>query len=442
MVTLSVQQSKRQVDFIWACILLLSFSIHWPDYGLVPISFLVGVVRFPRAYRALRTGRSLRPLLFMTALALAVGAFLRFTISDDVGTSPDLISAIEVGIWILSMLVLSVTGAYALGILGMRKGLTLFATSSLVGNWLYYGLYIPHDPETVWKYVVGYSISLIVILMAVRGRTQHVLGIISVATVLVVVSMSLGARSQALIIGIAALLALPRPGTGVSSKRGGVARHALMSLMAVSTAAWFLTTAMQQDWFGDHLRQVYERQTAHGNSLLLGGRTESAATFQLMQMHVVGFGLGTRPSDGFLRQVVGAVARAGGAYMGPYYPTVVFGQRVDLHSMAADLWFHAGFGGLALVACIGIILVSGSLCASRNPSSIGFACQLLIWQAIWDLGFSPMGNIDRLCAGLMVAIALLHSCDHGVNLLSPRTYSQTRSRRASGSCPPENSMEC
>lgn len=428
MVTLPVQQSTRQADFIWACIFLLTFSVHWPDYGLVPISFLVGVVRFPRAYRALRTGRSLRPLLLMTALALAVGAFLRFTISDEVGTSPDLISAIEVGLWILSMLVLSVTGAYALEILGMRKGLTLFAASSLVGNWLYYGLYIPQDPETVWKYVVGYSVSLIVILTAMRGRKPHVLGIISVATVLVVVSMSLGARSQALIIGIAAVLAVPRLGTGVSSKRGGVASHALMSLMAVSAAAMFLTTAMQQDWFGDHLRQVYERQTAHGNGLLLGGRTESAATFQLMQMHVMGFGLGTRPSDGLLREAVGAVARAGGAYMGAYYPTVVFGQRVDLHSMAADLWFHAGFGGLALVACIGIILVSGSLCASRNPSSLGFVCQLLIWQAIWDLGFSPMGNIDRLCAGLMVAIALLHSCNKGVNLPAPRKYSQSSSR--------------
>src|ERR1035437_5879211 len=275
MVTLSVQQSKRQVDFIWACILLLSFSIYWPDYGLVPISFLVGVVRFPRAYRALRTGRSLRPLLVTTALALTVGAFLGFTISDDVGTSPDLISAIEVGIWILSMLVLSVTGAYALGILGMRKGLTLFATSSLVGNWLYYGQYIPHDPETVWKYVVGYSISLIFILMAVRGRTLHVLGIISVATVLVVVSMSLGARSQALVIGIAAVLALPRRGTGISSKRRGVASHALISLVGGLGAGFFLATAMQQDWFGNQLQQVYERQTAHGNGLLLGGRTES-----------------------------------------------------------------------------------------------------------------------------------------------------------------------
>ena len=410
------QNPKGQYDDIWAFAMLLSFSIHWPNFGMVPVSFVVGLAKFPSAYRALRRHRLVRRLLLLTVVALTVGVFLRFTIAVDIGYAADLRSAAEVGIWILSILVLSVAGAYALGILGMRRGLLLFAASSLVGNWLYYGTYYSQDPQAVWKFVAGYSISLIIVLMTVSGGALRVFGTILVAAGLAVTSMSLGSRSLGVVIIIAALFALHRRKKRVPLNSKRIALHAFVTLAVVSAVAWFLTTAMGKGWFGDQLQGTYMRETAHGSGLLLGGRIESVATLQLLQLHNVGFGLGTRLSDGFLNEALAAIAHGGGDAYNPYYSSIVFGQRVDLHSMAADLWFHCGYGGLALAVCVGLILVMGSVVSAsstRNP--IGFACQILIWQAIWDLAFSPMGNIDRLCAGLMVAIALLDSRENSAS---------------------------
>jgi hypothetical protein len=82
----------------------------------------------------------------------------------------------------------------------------------------------------------------------------------------------------------------------------------------------------------------------------------------------------------------------------------MFNNRIELHSVGADLWVYFGLAGLLLAVLMGIaavrMLLDRILGESRNPAVI-----FLSLGALWDLLFSPFAsNFAAVATAVAVAI--------------------------------------
>lgn len=104
--------------------------------------------------------------------------------------------------------------------------------------------------------------------------------------------------------------------------------------------------------------------------------------------------------------MIDRVRLAGGDFTSPYFSQVVLGDRVDLHSMFANLWFHGTVFGVVFAAFVLFSLVRGLANLSRLPEVWQTFVSFCIWMALWDVLFSPMQQSDRIALGLGLAWAL------------------------------------
>jgi hypothetical protein len=389
---------------LWAPTMLFTLSVHVPGLGLVPVGAVLALVRWREIHRATAElwSSSARSLLPCAGAALAVGVLLRIALvgSGD-GTLRGSLTAVEVAIWIVAFPLLGLGGFLAFSQLGMYRGLWWVTLGALVGNIAYFGV----PALNPWKYVLSYPVSLLVLMLAARARGR--LGPILACAVLVAVSVAFDSRSVA---GAAALTGIFVTVFGSRSPQASSRsseRWRLATIAAVSVAALLvLLNAMRLGWLGATLASQYAQQTTGGRNILLGGRVELNATSVLLDARPQGFGLGASPSLGLQADAIRAVAAAGGDPNRDYYNFAVFGDRVDLHSIIADLWFHAGMGGVALTAVMVAVLLRGVIAMSSGPWPAGLraAAYFAISQACWDLPFSPMAQIDHVVIGLAVAL--------------------------------------
>jgi hypothetical protein len=185
----------------------------------------------------------------------------------------------------------------------------------------------------------------------------------------------------------------------------GTSRLSALSAIALTLlAVYVVTRAMAGGYLGSNVQQTIIDQTEGGQrNVLLAGRTEVHATAELFTQHPLGYGIAVLPSAGIQRDAVERVLANGGNNSTGYYQRSVFAGRVDLHSMASDLWANGGPGGIALaivvlaILCIGIVQRS----AARGAS---LATTFVAVSAAWVFLFGPMINIDQV--GLALALVL------------------------------------
>ena len=417
----------------WAVLMLVGVSLHVPDLGLVPVGAAVALFRWSDIRRTVvELDRSVRWLLPAAATAVVTAFLLRLALDGSAqGLLSDRITAAQVALWLVAFPLMALGVLVALRIVGERRGLLWLAVGSLVGTVAYLGL----ASTNPWKYVLSYPVSLLVLAATARVRTRALPLLVCVA--LVIVSVAFESRSVGGAAAIAAILLAVFGGR----KRQQVSRHAarrrMWAVAAVSAGGLLLLlNAMRLGWLGSRLAEQYAVQTAGGQNILLGGRVEWNATWALFQARPIGFGLGTRPTIDLQGAAVRAVARAGGDPSRLYYDFAVFNARVDLHSIVANLWFHAGVGGLFLAGVMVVVLVRGSIAVTFLdwPPAIKAAAYFALGQAAWDLPFSPMAQIDHVVIGLGVGLFAmsvrhdaLRAADGG-----PGLRSASRHRRGDG----------
>jgi hypothetical protein len=396
---------RRPRQTLLATGFLVTSSLHIPTLGLVPLAPFFGILLLFASRRELRQyARNFAPLIWFTVVT---GLVLLIFVTPDVGAWSGPTTAVQLLIYLSSIYIYAFGGAYSLLLVGLRRGLVLAGLASAVGNALYLNgnitsALVGHPDLLVrWKYVVGFGLSLAALAMMRSFKRQ-----VAIAALLMLVFVTAQARSMTTALTVAVILGFVQL---LPSRRSALQRIVLSGLLVVSVLLC-MTQAMKHGLLGQHLQISYATETQRGHGLLLGGRSELAASRTLFVHRPVGYGLGVVPSDALVGEAVSSVADLGADTPATYYLEEVFGRRVDLHSFSATLWYHTGPTGIALAAYLLLLLARGSLAAlksRRGPDVPVVACQFALWSALWDVLFSPLAQIDRIGMGLAVALLLV-----------------------------------
>jgi hypothetical protein len=370
--------------------LVLVFKV--PGTTLFPVlTLLLGVVLAPIVVRRLTTFQTGRVLVPLALIALLNGVVLRLTVEPTVGTSGSLVTAVTLSAWLLTIPIGMGLAWWAKDHLGPIGFVRLVVFGGLLSALLI-------EQPFSWKGNTGVYITLMVLAVLPVHRAWLVRGTLAVSALLSSVS---DARFMSLI----AIVVLISTFVG-GRARAHIARHPLpwiviivASLIALAQGALF---AMRSGLLGPAIAARTVAQTAGGRSIVEGSRTEWAATLHLFEVHPWGFGLGEITNGGLAREAIAHVQAVGGDYTAQYFIVDVFGQRVDLHSIVADLWYHFGAGGV-LFGAVALVLLVGSLPKALGlPIGMSALVLFAVFTGVWDLFFSPMPESDRLMLALIL----------------------------------------
>ncbi len=366
---------------------LLLFEV--PGFSLVPISAFLAIAMLPVLVRH-AWYRSTRSLLLAAVAAVACGLLLRVipVIPAD-RLAPD-ITALSIAFWIAGFPLIVALGLWGAEKLGTRQAAVLGVLGALVSAFLQVG------GDLQWKGTLGIYLVLLALLLIGRRVIAAALVLIAAAAI----SVAEDARSMAVVAIITlVILIILRPS---AASRAGTVRLVVVAVAVVVFFVW----AMTEGWLGDELQRRTLNQLRNPLLIVGGARVEWAATVALALPHPFGYGIGVIPSSREVAAGIGAVRDAGGDWTSPYFSEVVFGARVDLHSTIADLWYHAGLGGVALGMVILVLLVRGLAPAVAARPVVGYAGVFAILMGVWDTLFSPMANNDRIIIAVVLALAV------------------------------------
>lgn len=307
-------------------------------------------------------------------------------------------------------------------ILGLRVTLSIYAAGCIVQALLDHALW----GDNAWKSVFAWPVAVLVLAIIQWRRPWWPLLALSA------VSVYLDFRSMAGLCALAAVLTIvyqPRRDRGTSKARP------LRSVLLICAGFWAIlsigTSLAAGGYLGSEVQQRTEVQTASGHGLLVGARPEWGGTWQLAKIEPVGYGPGTVPAFQDTNAFRAGLASLGAATSGEYVDSYLLGGRLEVHSVAGDLWVHFGFLGavLALVFLYRIAIGLGSELSKGLTSS---ALLFLGIIALWDLAFSPMtSNYARVVVAAAALWPLLSQSASDDKKVRPEDADRSTTPRAS-----------
>lgn len=172
-------------------------------------------------------------------------------------------------------------------------------------------------------------------------------------------------------------------------------------MVALGAGVYFLGSTLLVDGFlGQAAQQRSVQQIDQAGSLLLGGRPELAATWALIQDRPFGFGPGVSVNATDLDVAKSGMLNINYDPNNGYVEKFMFGDGIELHSSAGDLWADFGVAGLCLALFIIILTFRGLalLVASRKASGLALLVGIF---SVWSLFFGPFYSTAPLFTLLM-----------------------------------------
>ncbi len=400
------EQQLHELGPRWVMALLLTVAlIKIPGTSLFPAPALMLAFLFlPAVIRGQFQNKRLMVLAASSFVALVSGFFTMAYTPATAGLPGEVFVVVTLCAWLFCFPLVVALILWASKSMTTRGTALALAVGGLLSAVL-------NEPLT-WKGSLGiYTTILVLALIWDRSMLATRLCLIA--------SAALSAVGDARYMTLVALLTVIATFVGPKVRRA-FGRHPIRwSVLVVGVLlllARLAILAMQSGLLGRAIALRTQNQFVGGRSWVEAARTEWAATLQLFSSHPWGFGIGEVTNGGLAREAITRVQSVGGDYSSNYFLIDVFGARVDLHSMTADLWYHFGVGGVVLVAAIALLLLSAlplSLSAVRSGGALVVFATL---AGSWDLLFSPMGNIDRLIFAIAIGLAL-RSHLNGAHLL-------------------------
>jgi hypothetical protein len=391
-----------------AALVLLSLFAKIPGLSLIPFSAGLAIVLFPVVLPYLRSLNLTRQLACAVAFALLTGTVLRMSAPVIMGEPNSVLVAVAVNLWLISIPFILALGLWGFQHMPVRTGLVLVAagmSASVVANASFVaGSGALSDKGSLeWKGTLGIAVTMLALCLVARRGVIWIRVVLLGATMIDVTS---DARSQAFVTAV--VFACTFVGQRVLEFAKNRPRLTAAAIVASLLAfAFSAVSAMQAGWLGSEIQRRTIDQTRGGQDVITGGRAEWAATLHLFSVSPQGYGAGIQVDPGAQGAALSAVRAVGGDADSAYFRTQVFGDRTDLHSILANMWFHFGVGGLVVAAVIAIIIAVALPHALSLVRGLGAAALFAMLVATWDLLFSPMGNSDRLILGVLTAVLLL-----------------------------------
>jgi len=369
----------------------LFVSVRLPGLGLLTVGVLPAllILRWTTS-----VARPHRRLLTLAGAALISGSILLAFLEPPVGTPGPLYSSLAIALWMLTLPALGFAVCLALST-SSRPALLL--SLSIAGG-IASELFDEGVTSNLWKYSVGYGICALALLLL---RPKKIISIVVIVAVLSIVCVRNESRSIILMLIASALSVILLRVVANVSRRTRTLLIGGSGLVAAIVLVW----AMSSGALGGDLQRRYDQQAGTAGNVIAGGRVETQAARALVEQRWYGYGLGAEASGSTRRYAVEAVEASGGDYTSPYFRSVILGERADLHSGISNLWFHGGFGGIALFVGLAWVIILGLTSSARYvASSVGLA--FLMWFGLWDLLFSPIQISDHVSLALGIALWL------------------------------------
>lgn len=390
---LGVDQNRMSLSLLVAMAAVAVLGFNPPLVAGISAGALAVLALLPVWLPAIKSFQYAKFLLWLSVAAVAWGGLI--VVFSDRPFS---------GRLAFDVILILITGLGGLGLLLWAR--TLMPTWQVA---LIFGLgYLAHMAMAVgasnnpWKYQLSIPITIIGLALASRAKSAAP----TVLVLLAIGAVSIATNSRSFfgfcILAIVIFLWQRRPATEGRKMNKGL----VLVMIGVVLAALYTvgTSLLTEGYLGEDAQQRTVKQIEESGSLLAGGRPEWFGTFQLMQNTPMGFGPGTLPiGEDVLAAKVGMHSVGVPTNTG-YIENYMFADRIELHSVIADLWASFGIVGFALGISMVVVLLLALLgrLSLRNASGLVVMFSIV---AIWDLFFGPIySNLPDIMLALAVAI--------------------------------------
>lgn len=408
-----IQKSRASTgERVLALVLMATLLVHLPGLGLVPVSV------FPALFLAVpflsQATRRVRQLVAWTAVAMATGVVaLLLTVTS--GTRPPTFDTwAPIALWAFALPLLPLVAEWSFKRVSSRTGILVMLAGGIASTLAAQGF--------VWKGSLGIFVSGFVLILLARRP------VLSATALLCVLALSFlnDARSMSVAAGASFVVLIVLYWRRTSN---GWFREALILVVSLGSAGALGLQVLVSGLAGPEIQARTVDQLGRAN-FLFGVRAEWASTIALAGVSPGGYGVGVSPDSATKQKAIAAVQAAGGDWTADYFRNTVFGERVDLHSTIANLWFHFGVGGIAVACTVAVLLFAGLRTIGASLRMFGLGGIFMLLMAAWDLFFSPMADMDRLVAGLVIALAALKARANvkDVDVVHPVAFSISSAR--------------
>jgi hypothetical protein len=259
--------------------------------------------------------------------------------------------------------------------------------------------------ESSWKYSLAFPASLLVLVAVGRLSLPWV-----VAGCVALAGLSLGLATRntagAVIVAVAAYVIYARSTSSNSVWKFVVV---LIALVLFGIAVYDTVLAVASTGvFGEALQRTVELQAESGAPI--AGRVEYGAAWALFAADPLGLGPGVVPALADVETGKSGLMALGVGADDDYVNQNMFGQGVEVHSIAGDLWVQFGLAGALFSMAIAAVLINalrlgGVVLEKRERLLVCF----IIFQASWDLLFSPLSTNYRtlgFASGVCLAVSV------------------------------------
>ncbi|TWX38672.1 hypothetical protein ES689_08640 [Frigoribacterium sp. ACAM 257] len=375
-----------------AALVVLGHRLALPQ-GLF-LGHVVALVLLPVWWGSMRLRRGGVPFLALGAGAAVAGIWLGAANDGDHAVSSG--TAVPMTVTLVGALVSVGLFAWACDVLGANRAVL----------WYGLGLALAVSPSTTlfasnpWKF--GFAIPVTVIALALAHRLGRRWELATLAVLTVVAALN-DFRSAFGLLLLATLLLFAQIALSRSQRRVSPT-GIVVGLAALVAIVFQLGQALIIDgYLGTDTQARSLEQLRSSGSLILGGRPELAATFALMREHPWGFGAGSVPAPFDIQVAKQGMSSIGYQPDNGYVERFMFGGAFELHSVFGNLWAQSGLFGLALVALVLGLLVTGVVKRLADHTASGILLYAAA-QSAWNVFFAPFLTSVPM---LVLALALV-----------------------------------
>jgi len=287
--------------------------------------------------------------------------------------------------------------AWASSVLGLARTTLLYSLAATLNVTINPQLWLTNP----WKYAFAWPLSLL--LISVLARAPQILRILIISLASLYALFHESRNSAGVLLLTLVITSLMYAANRKTRKRRRVVAVCLLGIGALGIYSLVIQMAADGH-LGQDLQRIQMSQSSSQSPI--AGRIEYGATFALMRANPMGFGPGVLPSGNDVALGKSGLSAIGANTSGEYVDGVMFADAFEMHSVTGDLWLRFGIPGLILAMLILVSLARATLISygSRLTGETA-VCFFLMFQALWDLFFSPLTSTFR-SVGFAAGIAL------------------------------------
>ena len=258
--------------------------------------------------------------------------------------------------------------------------------------------------DVQWKFGVGNAMTILfAALLMLKGFGRRKAGFLIVLTA--PVHLFLGARSVFLRVFLAGALTLfSQRVTSARNRTIAITLFIFILVGGLSLGETIYDQVIRTGVFGEEMLAKHLRQTESGNSILLGGRSESIVSLQAIKDSPI-LGHGSWAKGPEYRYLYYQLLEAEGFQINWNASYLTRIDTIPSHSILLGTWVENGvLAGLfwAFILYLALRALVAGVLGRRPATSIEF---LAIMTLLWDIPFSPFGADRRSTMAVLIAIA-------------------------------------